>query len=149
MFFVQWTKKRKKVSLISLTRRKSSFLPFLFNDTCFTSCSDTSEKRLRDIFPLGCCDHISFSLCFYSSSSHNCIIIVLVKHWSIARAESQTNCDSPYKWHLSWILKIRTCVPRVPNMINYIFLSQLLQSSPMESDYPCSKKQGLISLAFH
>jgi hypothetical protein len=51
----------------------------------------------------------------------SCIIIVLVKHWSIARAESQTNCDSPYKWHLSWIFKIRTCVPRVPNMINYMF----------------------------
>jgi hypothetical protein len=64
------------------------------------------------------CDHSSFPLC---SPSYLC------SQSSHRRCEScESNCDSPKV--TSVLFFMRTCVPRIPNMINYIF-SRYLQLS--------------------
>ncbi len=47
---------------------------------------------------------------------------------------------------MTTVLFMRTCVPRVPNMINYIFSPQLGLSN--ESHWPCCKKQRPMPVAF-
>jgi hypothetical protein len=86
-----------------------------------------------DIFPLGCCDHrfcdhISFPLCFFkylfSQSSHSSTSQALPNCRNCESCES--NCDSPHNDIRPFF--IRTCFPRVPNMIKYI-VSPYLQLS--------------------
>jgi hypothetical protein len=78
----------------------------------------------------------------FKSCAHSAL---LVKHWPIAgtvRAGNQTVTHHRVTWVLFFT---RTCVPRVPNMTNYIFSTHLQLSNG--SDWPCSKKQSLISVA--
>ncbi len=100
---------------------------------CFRKIAPTWEHRIfqvdgliigssKDISPLGCCnhrfsDHISFPLYLFkqlcSQSSHRSTSQVLIncESW-----ESKYN--SPYSD--IWVFMMRTCVPRVHNMSNYI-----------------------------
>jgi hypothetical protein len=91
-------------------------------------------ERLRDsedIFPLGCYDHgfsdqSSFPLImFFQLAVLTIISELLVKYMPIAPAES--NCDSPC--NDICFLFVRTYVPGVPNMINYIFSMHLQLSN--------------------
>ncbi len=73
----------------------------------------------QDIFPLGCCDHSYFPLCFYNQVwSHSSRSSTGEAFINCRSCES--NCDSP---------TMRTCVPKVPNMIDYIFSTHLQLSS--------------------
>ncbi len=58
----------------------------------------------------------------------------------------ESNSDSPYS-DISAPFFIRTWVPRLPNMVNYLFSMHL--RSPMEIDCRNSKKQGTMSATFH
>jgi hypothetical protein len=99
--------------------------------------------------PVGCCDHgfcdlNSFALYFSNSCAHSSR---LVKHWPIAGTVTAGNQTVTHH-RVTWVLFFtRTCVPRVPNMTNYIFSTHLQLSNG--SDWPCSKKQSLISVALH
>jgi hypothetical protein len=98
------------------------------------------------IFPLGCCDHNSFSFKFFQLGvlTFN-LTALLVKHWQIAgalRAMSQTVTHHAVNDVCPFRKKMRTCVSKVTYF-------QQTCSSPMESQWPCSKKQGPMSLAFH
>ncbi len=73
-----------------------------------------------------CCAQNSLSLCFFTTSCvHSGLTPLSLKHWSIARAlrvSYESNRDSLHNDIYPFLM--RTCVPRVSDMINYMFWPQ-------------------------
>jgi hypothetical protein len=59
----------------------------------------------------------------------------------------ELNCDSPYIDICPFFM--RTCVPRVSNMINYIVSSHLQLCNGKRATVPAAKQQCPMSVAFH
>jgi hypothetical protein len=103
--------------------------------------------HIKDIFfLLGCCDHSStFHYVFSSSYAHNHLtassIDQLQKLW-----EPWVKLWLIIQWYLSFFHKNIA----FPEFLTWLFAYfQPTCRSPMESDCPYNKKQGLVSVAFH
>jgi len=65
---------------------------------------------------------------FSTTCVHNHFIILLVKHWPIARTMNVVSQTMIYHI-ITFIKKMETCVPKVLNMINYKFSMHLYLSN--------------------
>jgi hypothetical protein len=99
----------------------------------------------KDIFPSQILWYQQLSIMFFfTSCAHNHLTTLLVKHidqfQEATRAGSQTVWLT-MQWHLSPFF-MRTCVSRIPNIINYIFSNVIYCNSPMES-IPVARNKAL------